>query len=446
MAHYLALAPIRFHGNTSQQPLMDYALQLPITTDADVVSLHEDAVYGVPWAHFMSNGTVAAPAFWTAHVARLRAATIEGGPWATASGSFLTLSLVNHGLGRTCPAGNASTPSNPNQQFAGCSGCFDFNVTTNPSALAVRAAYVRYVLAMVSTLSPRWVCFPEVNMFQSACSTEKWAAVVEFSNEVFAAVKAAHPLTGVFPSFQADFLRGQQDGGPCKTTEPDACLDANMGAVAPLRRDLFALSAYVYMHGVTGTPGARPPSTFSGYLEAILRRVDPSEPLAIAETGFLTTTLSVFDFTPSPSPLCFPLLASSEADAAGWMTYLFGVSRGAYAGRFELITWWSDSDLLPEAIQSGCFPDTPPCAAIVPPLSQLDLVYCSITNVFRQMAITSGQPAWSGDANLKAFGTMGLRTHGTLKLKPMLGDVWQSQRTSAPPPPSRSAAHRGVQG
>ena len=78
-AMQLAVTPITLGSNLSLHPLLDYDWRAPVSQDADVVSLHEDAVVGVPWEHFLSGGKTPAPAFWTDHVAAMRkAATSDG--------------------------------------------------------------------------------------------------------------------------------------------------------------------------------------------------------------------------------------------------------------------------------------------------------------------------------------------------------------------------------
>lgn len=420
------------HANWSRQPLVDFDEAVPIALDADVLSLHEDAAFGVPWQHYLSGGSESAPKFWADHMARVKAATTAGGPWATREGLFLSLTLVANGLGRSCPAGNASNASNANAPFVGpssglCTACYDFNTSTNPEAKAVRAAHLQYVADMVKATQPRFVNHAvEVNMFFAACGAARWPALVEFANDVYAAVKAARPAALVFPSFQASFLRGQQDdSAPCAGKPAAPCIAANLAAAAPLRRDLFALSAYTQLDGVTGQPDAPPRANFSGYLEEILTQLPETEPLAIAETGFLTTRLSVRDFPrPGPAPACFPLLNSTEAAAVRWLDYLLGLSdRGAFKGRWRLLTWWSDSDFLPADVESSCY--TKPCGAYPPPMGR-DSVYCSVVDAFRG----TRSAGWQGEAELKEFGTMGIREHDGLALKPTLGAAWRARCAS----------------
>jgi len=330
--------------------------------------------------------------------------------------------------------GNASSAGNPNAAFVGpitglCTSCYDFNATTNPEATAVRAAHLKYVRDIVGAMRPRFVNYAvEVNMYLAACGEARWAALVEFGNDVYAAAKAARPSAIVFPSFQAAFLRGQSDDhAPCHGKSAQPCVEANIAAIAPLRRDLFAVSAYTQMDGVTGLPNAPPRSNFTGYLEDILARLPPLEPLAIAETGFLTTTLRVRDFPRPPPrwspPSCFPLLASTVDAASAWLSYLLALSDdGVYRGRWALLTWWSASDFLPDDVEASCY--TKPCSAY--PQWGRDYVYCSVVEAERKAV----SPGWAGEAELKEFGTMGIRAHSDLLLKPRLGALWRSRCAS----------------
>ena len=248
----LAATAIQLHSDVSVQPVYDFNLQNDkLRTDVDVVSIHEDAGWGVPWEHFLAadGSSAPPPAAWSAHIREMEAALAPGGVWQTARGSFLTLSLVNNGLGRTCPASNV-TSSGGSDPFVGpttgpCTGCYDFDAGRNPEAALVRAAHLKYVQAMVRWLKPRYLCHaPEVNMYASACPAEQWAAVVDFANDVYKAAKSANASVSVFPSFQAAYLRGEIDAAPCSERPVAACVAAAKRQIEPLERDLFALSAY----------------------------------------------------------------------------------------------------------------------------------------------------------------------------------------------------------
>ena len=100
---------------------------------------------------------------------------------------------------------------------------------------------------MVQALQPTYVCHAvELNIYRQQCGDGRWAAVVDFANQIYAAVKEELPAAVVFPSFQAGFLRGEEpDSAPCHghDVDPAPCLDQSIAAISALRRDRFALSA-----------------------------------------------------------------------------------------------------------------------------------------------------------------------------------------------------------
>ena len=183
------------------------------------------------------------------------------------------------------------------------------------------------------------------------------------------------------------------------------------------------------MQSITGAPNATPQSNFTGYLEPILDRLVGNgttavgEQVVIAETGFLTTTLSVQGFASAHD--CFPLVASTNAHAEAWLVYLLLLARRYSAApgsdgapstatqshRFDMITWWSGADLLPASVQSGCF--TKPCNDIsgrpAPGLTNAEYVACLATSVFRTVAVAAGNPAWLGEAQVHRWRSRLLR-------------------------------------
>ena len=434
----LAATAIQLHSDIKVQPVYDFNLQnAELQTDADVVSIHEDAGWGIPWRKFFTPA-VPAPAVWARHIAAMQGA-LESGVWRTAHGSFLTLSLVNNGLGRTCPAANV-TEAGGSDPFIGpttgpCTGCYEFDPTRNPEAALVRAAHLKYVSMMVKALRPRYLCHaPEVNMYASACSAEQWASVVEFANDVYAAAKQANASLKVFPSFQAAFLRGEvNDGDPCRGKPVTPCIATAKAQIAPLRRDLFALSAYPSFLGPpTGgsfangaanfTFGGRLASSFDGYLEPILATLPhAAERLAIAETGAIATNVTVQVDSGSKHE-CVTLLQSDAHLAAGWLQYLVNVAKASASG-FELLTWWSDADYMPASVEVECFSKACSWPHKTAP-------YCQIIDLFRTVYKAKGGE-WTGELVLKEFGTMGLRQYD-LTPRPELFEVWRQLRHVEP--------------
>ena len=448
-SQFLAATSIQLHPDLSQQPIWDYSwTNNELQADADVVSVHEDAAYGIPWEHFFSaKGTVPPPTPWSEHIATMQAALSHGGVWQTAHGSFLTLSLVNNGLGRTCPAGNA-TESGGTATFVGpltgpCSGCYDFNPATNPEAQLVRDAHLKYVDTMVRAIRPRFLCHaPEVNLYASSCSATQWQSVVSFANDVYKVAKAANTSVTVFPSFQAGFLRGEAGvGDTCHGKAVLPCITAAKLQIQQLSRDLFALSAYPsfngpplagsYTNGMGNfTIGDQLASSFEGYLEGILSELPrEGERLAIAETGAIATNVTV-QVDRGSSHGCVTLLRSDPHRAAAWLQYLAGLPavtevEGGGGGGWELLTWWSDADWLPASVQTECYKDV--CS-----FPHGKAPYCQILTIFRELykAQAGEQAEWQGEMSLKTFGTMGLREFD-LTPRPELFEVWRQMRVAA---------------
>lgn len=336
------------------------------------------------------------------------------------------------------------TENGATQTFVGpltgpCTGCYDFNPATNPEAQLVRDAHLRYVDAMVRAIRPRFLCHaPELNLYASTCSATQWEAVVDFANDVYQTAKAANSTVSVFPSFQAGFLRGEEGGAQsmlCHGKPVLPCITAAKLQIEPLRRDLFALSAYPsfsgpalmgasgivsYAHGMGNfTAGDQLASSFEGYLEAILSELPRAgEGLAIAETGAIATNVTV-QLDQGSKHGCINLLRSDATRAAGWLSYL------AKLGGWGLLTWWSDADWLPASVESECFKDV--CSF---PHGQAP--FCQVLTEFRELYKTTGGEAneWQGELVLKTFGTMGLR-ESDLTPRPELLEVWRKMRRRA---------------
>jgi hypothetical protein len=76
----------------------------------------------------------------------------------------------------------------------------------------------------------------------------------------------------------------------------------------------------------------------------------------------------------------------------------------AQTGGIELVNWWSDRDLVVDALMTDC-----PCT--------FDSTWCAVLDIFRGPATDAGPDTQAqGELGLKAFGVMGLRAYdGTVK-------------------------------
>jgi len=352
---------------------------------------------------------------------------------------LLSLGMLNNGAPkRSCPAANV-TATSASVPFTGCAARYDFDPATNPDATGVRRAYASYAVYVAGRLANatgaasgaalRIVHATEVNMYDDGgASDAQWGAVVDFANQVYGALKNAHPAALVFPSFQAEYLKGTSTADqPCygKTGAATApCEVASLARIAGFKRDVFALS--VYGKNGAGFPPTRPSANFSHYLESLFEKLpSATERLAIAETGWLQTDITVDARAGPLQPhQCTNVVLADGALAAAWQDYLLGQFATAgqlYADRFDLITWWSGADLMPREIMTAC-----PC-----PTSGGgdDKEFCTLIDAFRQ-AIT---PPWLGETLFKAFGAMGLRGYDGAE-GPLLAKWRAHCQTCAPPP------------
>jgi hypothetical protein len=359
-----------------------------VAKDADVFAVHQE-FYGVPWVELEAGG--APPAEWTARMERLsRSAKDAGKP------VFLSITMLNGQRERlaattTITGGQVKTRDDSSER------CYDFG--TAADAASKRAAYLRYVELMVDAFQPAYLNVAvEVNLFLEKCPAAA-AGLREVANAAYDAAKAKSPKTLVFPSFQIDHLYGfSKDSCPDQTAR-GACFDAAYASLQGMKRDRFAMSSYPYLNGFAD-PGTVPPDWFTR------GAARGAEQALIAETGWLSTPLiakardgtcpRVFDFT--------------ETRAA---SYLARVLADADRENLDLVTWWSDRDLLAESVMTDC-----PC--------HLDQTWCSVVDAFRGPATTSGtDTGLLGEVLMKAFGTMGVRLYdGTPKAE--LYSLWNA--------------------
>jgi len=347
-----------------------------LSTDVDVVSIHQD-FYGLPWDEFEAGQPPPAP--WTAAMDDL--VQQAGG-----KDVFLSLQLVS-GAGRQFLA--AKSAINPGRLTAPVEQwsvpCYNF--ATASDGASKKAAYLRYVDWMVRKFNPRWVNVAiEINFFQS-CGTA-WAPLVDVSNAAYDTVKAAKSDAIAFPSIEIDALYGY-DASTCQSgmSQPQ-CFDANYAGIAALKRDRFAISTYPYITPGIGTLDRLPD-------DWLTRGGDRGgERTLIAETGWNSDSIQVMQ-----NGNCTTVVPSSEVSQRDYLDRVLSV---AQARNMELVTWWSNRDVLPAPVMAcNC---------------TFDAGWCNLLSAAR------GQDA---ELIIKLFGTMGIRNYGGT-LKSLTGARWQA--------------------
>jgi hypothetical protein len=361
-----------------------------VADDADVFAVHQE-FYGLPWDAFEKD--TAPPAEWVAVMDGLRdAATRSGHP------VFLSVTMLDgqrqHLADQTqIQSGAVKTVS------SGSAACYDFNSAADASSK--KAAYVKYVTYMVKKFQPKYLNVAiEVNLFFEKCPAAA-AGVIDVANAAYEAGKALAPNTVVFPSIQIDHLYGYSSDSCADQTAREACFDANYSALVGLRRDRFAMSTYPYMNEV-GTPGNLPADWFT---KGAARGGE--KPL-IAETGWPSTDIVV----KAKDGTCPTVFHFDEPESAA---YLARVLSDAEKHRLELVTWWSDRDLVVSDLMTNC-----PCT--------FDATWCTVLDIFRgPVSTTATDTQFVGELLLKAFGTMGIR-HYDGTPKPEHYALWTAAR------------------
>jgi hypothetical protein len=363
-----------------------------VAEDADVVAVHQE-FYGIPWAAF-EQGT-SPPAAWVAVIDELAAfARAQQKP------VFLSVNVLNGNRDKLAATTRIESSGRVATDDTTSAACYDFRTAADASAK--RQAYLRYLDFMMDKFDPAYVNVAiEVNLFFEKCASAT-AGLIEVANAAYDAIKAKDATRVVFPSFQIDHLYGYSEDSCPDQTQRAACFDAQYATITSMKRDRFAISSYPFLNGVP-KPGDLPEDWFVRAAQRAGER-----PL-IAETGWLSTPVvaktsagacrTVFDF-----------------DASQAASYLQRVLADARRYDMELVTWWSDRDLMTSRAMTDC-----PCT--------FDTAWCGVVDVFR------GPPPagpvdtqFFGEVLLKAFGSMGLRQYdGTPK--PELMTLWNAARS-----------------
>jgi hypothetical protein len=362
-----------------------------LAEDADVFGVHQE-FYGIPWAAFEQS--TPPPAEWVAVMDELAAhAQSQQKP------VFLSLNVLNgtrERLAATTRIAGGAVETDDNTSGV----CYDF--ASAPDAAAKRAAYLRYVEFMVERFDPAYVNVAiEVNLFFEKCPGAR-DGLVQVINAAYDAIKAKRAARVVFPSFQIDHLYGYSEDSCSDQANRDRCFDAHYATLRGIQRDRFAMSSYPFLNGIA-SPVDLPADWFTRAAQR------GGERGLIAETGWLSTALMARSSTGD----CVQVFDYSPGYSAA---YLRRVLLDAVESEIDLVTWWSDRDLVVSQAMTNC-----PCT--------FDGSWCSVIDVFRgppQAGPTDTQ--LFGEILLKAFGTMGLREYdGTPKQALMT--LWSSARS-----------------
>lgn len=279
--------------------------------------------------------------------------------------------------------------------------CYDLSSSLGT---LIGTSYVNYVRYLTALFNPKYVVvMAEMNLYYSACGgdTPGWRALVNIERNAYDAIKTINANIPVFPSFLLEELYGNTLNGFNAT---------QYNAFANIKRDRFGISSYP--SGLRGANGEaiNPYQLPADYLSRVKVRYPAEKRLLITETGWNSDSISVHY-----QGVCFPQLTFSTRNFAA--AYLQFLLYSAFVNNFELITWWSDRDLIDAAVMSTCYVPVPPASP-----SCNGNLWCLSVAQFQADYSAFWIPPQS-ELVFKVFGTMGLRTfNGTAK--PELMSWW----------------------
>jgi len=277
-------------------------------------------------------------------------------------------------------------------------GCLDF---TNPLYAGLSAAYVNYATWIAGVFAPKYlVTMVEPNLYYASCggNTASWKAFAAIGDAVYDAVKHVDASIVAFPSYNLEALYSQN------LTGYDAAQYTN--AVAAMKHDRLGFATFPW--GL-GNPYQLPLDYFTR-----VRDKNPSEPrIVIAETGWNSTTIRLYW---ALFNTCSDFLYNDPSFESAFMSFLI---YSAYVGNFDVITWWSDRDLIDSKVLGTCYPPATP-----PFFTQCNGDFWCIGVNFDRAYPPPWTPPEFGELVYKAFGAMGLRNYdGSPKTGQL--DLWK---------------------
>lgn len=376
-----------YRNGTPSNPLSS------LTPDVDVITLYPEHL-GIPFDEFSQGPNISSSHPWTVRMTQLAADALATGKPLMIELGFIRTGLVDRAVD---DGGELRIETN------WAPVCYDF---TQPGAAALGQAYTNYAVWMANTFTPKYlVNFIEVNLYHADCggSTASWNALVDIQKSAYDAIKAIHPQMRVFPSIYLEALYDRELHG---------WNSEHYSAITELNRDLIGISSYSY--GLTREDGqfVNPYDLPADYLVRIKLR-HPEESLAIAETGWNSSSISIGD--PDFCIQNFPY--SQESFLRDYLQFVFA---SAHYGEFEIVNWFSMPDPSARNVLDTCYVRaTPPYAECTGD------PWCMVINYMKDNT-------WQGSSELfselvqKAFGSIGLKYYDGVEKQEVM-QVWRNE-------------------
>jgi hypothetical protein len=349
--------------------------------DKDLLSIHVDDFWGVPWDQCNASGC-APPAAWVTRWTNF-------GNAARSQGKTLYLALSPLGARKTLAARlDANGDKIENWAPVDANGCYTF--ASDPNAATYKAAYISYLKYLINLVGPRYVSpAVEMNIPFSQCVSQK-AAWIAWYSDVHNAIKSEYPSLAVFPTFQVEHLYGISDAqAACGAgTTLAACFDQRLSEALTIPGDRIAFSTYPI--GWKYRPEysfSYPPDTYARVKSSTTRKI------WIAETGWAAVKVLQgypHGATGSCGADLFPATIANGTEQEAYLSWLLAEAQNQ---GFETVIWWLNRDYLDGAIAATC-----PCS---PATSDT----CVLADIFYSAGGATGETL------LRIFGNMALRTY-----------------------------------
>ncbi len=380
--------------------------------DRDLLSVHVDDFWGVPWDHCNASGCTNLPAAWWAQWQPLAA---------KASGKTLYLAVSPLGDRKTLAPrvqADGSTAQRWNTAVD-ANGCYLF--ASDPAAAAYRDAYIGYVKTVVDLVGPKYLSPAiEINIPFVSCPAQKTAWIAWYA-QVHAALKTAYPSLIVFPTFQMESMYGASDAASrCAAgTSYTQCFDTRLAEALTIPGDRIAFSTYPLGWKYSAEFNFDiPKDTYTRVRQATAR------PIWISETGWAAVRVrTAYPHGASGSCGADLLTPTIDVPGVGTLDVANDAAQAAYARwlldeaqaqKFEAVIWWLERDYLDGAIAATC------------PCTPADSETCKMADVFYSLG------GDFGEFMLRGFGNMALRHRdGTPRAAAALWHEW-AQRPHRP--------------
>ncbi|MEJ2393373.1 MAG: hypothetical protein P8Z77_01100 [Candidatus Thiodiazotropha sp.] len=317
--------------------------------DRDLISLHVDDFWGVPWDYCDATACTNLPQPWIDQWQQLATA-------AKATGKRLYLAASPLGGRRTLAPkvlADGSTQADWNSN-TDANGCYLFD--SDSAADTFKAAYISYLKTIIDLVNPDYFSpGVEINMPFTICPAQKTAWIAWY-NDVHTAIKAAYPQLVIFPTFQMEYMYGiSTPEAACSNGTSEACFETRLNEALTIPGDRLAFSTY---------PAAwvyHAEFDYSFPRESLTKAAQiTSRKIWIAETGWLSVPLlssyahgssSACGSSIYPDTLDIPGIGSvNVANDTAQSDYISWLLDSADENNLEAVVWWLNRDYLDESV------------------------------------------------------------------------------------------------